>query len=136
MKFAVRFQGIIDVTDEPDLFDRLDGASQPTDAEVMEDHLDGVMDELLTLGAEDPAIDLEISTGRVTFTVTIDGQNPVAAIAQASGLFRTAIHAAGGCTPDWPNPDHDAWSLRLLDVQSSEVTTEAEPVDEQDLVDA
>lgn len=114
MKFAVRFQGVIEVTpDEPGV--ELDSHA------VMEEHLDGVMEELFNLGAEDPAIDLELSTGLVLFTVAISAQSPVAAVAQASGLFRTAIHASGGSTPDWPHPESEAWGLRLLDVHSSEL---------------
>ena len=132
MKFAVTFTGRLKITtDDEELDASLD---VPT---AMADHLDGVMDELLTLAAEDPRIDLEVTTGSVDLSVVIDAPNPVIAVTYASGLLRSAIHAAGGYTPDWPTEQTDAWEIRLIDVRSSEVLPT--PIDETSpaqLVDA
>lgn len=88
---------------------------------VIEDHLDAVMQELIELGAEDPSIELDLTTNSVTFSVLVSARQPIGAAAQASGLVRTAIHAAGGETPDWPNVDSDAWSVTLVSVRSEPV---------------
>lgn len=114
MKFAVTMEGRIVVTGAPGEAD-----------EIIERHLDDVMDELLSLGAEDPSIDVHVTTGNVRFDLVVAASNPIGAIPQASGLLRTAIHAAHGCTPDWPNEDHPAWSIQLVDVRSSEIRAEA-----------
>lgn len=87
----------------------------------VEAHLDEVMSELLALDAEDPSIDVDLSERRVTLAVTVDAPNPLEAIDKASGFIRTAIHAAGGATPDWPAPDAGAWGIRLVRVQSGEL---------------
>lgn len=85
---------------------------------VVEQHLDMVMDELCTLGAVDPDIALDLGDYTVTLTATINAPNPVAAVQEASTLFRTAIHAAGGATPDWPDAFAEAWAIRLTSVQA------------------
>lgn len=113
MRFSVSMVGRIEVTGVP-------GEA----AGIIEQHLDDVMDELLSLGTEDPSIDVHLPTGEVEFVLIVEASNPISAIPQGSGLLRTAIHAAGGCTPDWPNEDHPAWSIQLVDVRSSELPAE------------
>lgn len=118
MKFTVRLQGSIDVTtdDEP--------VSDAERCSMIEAHLDDVMDELLTLAADDPTIDVDLSTRHVSLALVVEAKNPVGATAQASGLFRTAIHAAGGHTPDWPNEDNPSWGVRLMDLRATPVNAE------------
>jgi len=99
---------------------------------LIEAHLDGVMDELLNLGAQDPDIELDLSTASVAFAVIVTAANPLGAASQASGLLRSAIHTAGGGTPDWPTPPHDAWAIQLLKV-SSEVVTSGEGCEDEPL---
>ncbi len=93
-----------------------DGTERPDEA--IERHLDLVMDELETLDARDPSISVDLADGEVTMSVVVEAANPVDAVGLASGLLRTAIHAAGGATPDWPEPFHEAWAIRLTGVQS------------------
>ncbi len=88
--------------------------------EVITERLDQVMDELMTLQA-DAGIDLELSSREVTFDVLVSAANPLSAVAQASSLLRTAVHAAGGGTPDWPGPDEEAWTITLVSVCSKPV---------------
>ena len=114
MNFSVEFQGRIEATtDEGDVIAPL---------EVIEHHLDNVMDELISLSASDPIIDADLVGGAVRFGLVVDVSNPLSAVEQASGTLRTAIHAAGGCTPDWPAVDAThAWGVRLVEVRSAKV---------------
>jgi hypothetical protein len=97
---------------------RATGDDLPDVDKLIESHLDDVMDELGSLGADDPGIELDLDRGEVTFSVLVGADNPVGAINQASTLLRTAIHAAKGATPDWPGPQEDCWYVRLLSVRS------------------
>jgi hypothetical protein len=113
------------------------GGSAPTAEEVgnaIETHLDAVMEELLHLGAEDTTIDLDLSRQVIEFAVQVSAVNPLGAAAQASGLLRSAIHAAGGATPDWPDPDDEtAWQIQLVSVHSELVEAdEPEPHHDDD----
>lgn len=123
MRFVVELVGVVDVTGDED---------GPLNAAAMIDaHLDAVMDELVNLGAADPAIELDMSCRQVTMAVMVEAANPFGATSQASGLIRTAIHTAHGATPDWPEPTDEAWSVRILSLRSDPVTepTEAhEPI--------
>lgn len=116
MQFIVKLDGTIQVT-------ATDGAA--LDDKLVRDaidaHLDDVMNELLVLGAEDPAINVDFGTRHVTLEVLVEAKNPVGATALASGILRTAIHAAGGHTPDWPNEDESVWSVSLLDISATAV---------------
>ncbi|MGH9017255.1 MAG: hypothetical protein ACRDY1_05860 [Acidimicrobiales bacterium] len=88
--------------------------------ELVESHLDDVMDELDNLGTVDPSIELDLTKThpQVTFQVLVTAANPLGAASQASGLLRTAIHAANGATPDWPGPQDERWYVRLLSMRS------------------
>jgi hypothetical protein len=114
VRFGVTLDGTISV-----------GPTASADADALvESHLDTVMDELMTLNASDADIALDSTDGyHVAFSVVVTASNPIAAVDEASGLIRSAIHAAGGNTPDWPNPHDDAWAVRLIGVRSSELVT-------------
>lgn len=99
----------------------LEGAIVANTDDELEMHLDEVMAQLLTLDAEDASIDLDLAAQRVNLALTVDAGNPLEAIAQASGFIRTAIHAAGGATPDWPPADAGVWAIRLIGVRSGEL---------------
>jgi hypothetical protein len=80
----------------------------------LSDHLDQVMEELVTLEAIDPAIDATLGRGFVQITVEVEAPSPEAGAKEGLDLLRTAIHAAGGATPDWPNEvklDKDKWGI-------------------------
>jgi hypothetical protein len=114
MQYVVKYEATINVA-------AVDGT--PFDEQAIrvaiEEHLDDVMEELLVLGAGDPAISGDMAQRTVTMEVLVDAKSPVAATAQASGLLRTAIHAAGGHTPDWPNEDASVWSVELMDISAT-----------------
>lgn len=116
MQFIVKYDGTINVTTDG-------GAALDADAvkAAVDSHLDDVMEELLVLGAEDPSISVDFGTCHVELEVLVEAKNPVGATALASGLLRTAIHAAGGHTPDWPNELASAWSVSLLDIHATAV---------------
>lgn len=76
---------------------RLEGS----DPDRLEAALDKVMEELVRLGVEDPAIGGTLTTGEVEITITVDAESPEEAMPKAMGTLRAAIHAAGVSTPDW-----------------------------------
>jgi hypothetical protein len=117
LRFVVSLVGRISVLDDA-------GQEVLTDADqVIEEHLDQVMEELDNLGAPDPSIELD--GDRVEFTVMVAATNPLGAVSQASGLLRTAIHAAKGATPDWPTSAEDgAWAVQLVSVSSVPVESD------------
>ncbi len=84
----------------------------------IEAHLDRIMEGLLELRAQDPGIEATLSDGSVFIHVMVGAPNPLDAINQASGFIRSAVHAAGGATPDWPDAHHGAWSMQLLGVSA------------------
>jgi hypothetical protein len=126
MHFKVALTGNVFVVD-------LDGNPVADDEHVIEAHLDQVMDELLDLDAQDPSIDLDrAASNEVAFSVLVEAVNPLDAVNEASGLLRTAIHAASGATPDWPGPSDKEWAVTLVSV-----STELIPVsDDEELVGA
>jgi hypothetical protein len=83
--------------------------------EQNEASLDRVMDELLRLGAENPAIGGAMQTGEVEISVTVDAASPEDAVPMALTTIRTAIHAAEGHTPDWPRLDERALKASILE---------------------
>ncbi len=101
------------------------GSATVTDIDAaVEAHLDQVMEELVALNAADADIELDATDGyQVAFSVVVDAPNPIEAIPEASGLIRSAIHAAGGNTPDWPDAHDDAWAVRLIKVRSAELVS-------------
>lgn len=97
------------------------GEAVPNEDELIECHLDEVMDELLALDALDPAIDLDLERKAATFAVAVEASDPLEAANNASGFIRSAIHAAKGSTPDWPGPTHNAWSVQILSLSADPV---------------
>ncbi|MCM3822463.1 hypothetical protein ACP4TB_29780 [Streptomyces sp. DR3-1] len=74
--------------------------------ELLEEHLDCVADELMTLEecnehVHDTSIGAELATGSVEIELMVDGRGPKA-LQLAESVVRAAIHAAGGHTP-WDN---------------------------------
>ncbi len=66
------------------------------------------------------------------FSVLVEAANPLEAAAEASDILRSAIHEAGGETPDWPGVPHEAWSVRLVSVRSDLVSEEESEDSEED----
>ena len=117
MRFVVRLCGRIVVRNE-------DGTVMTDPADTIERHLDDVMDQLIELGAQDPSI--ELSEDLVEFSVLVNANDPLLAIPAAGGVLRTAIHAAHGGTPDWPDAaNHLAWSVSLVSAAADPVESAA-----------
>ncbi|MGV1034326.1 MAG: hypothetical protein ACOYBP_03780 [Microbacteriaceae bacterium] len=77
-----------------------------TGADDLDAHTDAVMEELLVLedGAlTDSDVSSELSSQMVVISMTATAADFDGAIALADAAIRTAIHAAGGHTPDWRN---------------------------------
>jgi hypothetical protein len=76
-----------------------DSAGQP---EVRRAFYSRVMDEIARLDADTPDLEGDLA-GTVRLSVGMDPDGDFArAICDVMGTFRTAIHAAGAATPDWP----------------------------------
>ena len=107
MNFVVTFEGSITVRDS--------GTEKSVPVgDLIASHLDAVMDEFYKIDAQDPEIDLDLGSRRVKLSVLVSATNPDGAIRSASPQIRSAIHGAGGSTPDWLNADDRAWSVRQV----------------------
>lgn len=115
MHFVVSFVGTIAVRDN-------DGNTPSNIAEVLDAHLTEVMERFIEISAIDPDIELDMTTCGVRLAILVEAEDPDKAIFTGSPIIRTAIHAAGGSTPNWPDADNKAWSVE-------EVTLSAQPVE-------
>ena len=114
MHFVITLVGTISVTDS--------NGREPQNAdELIEAHLDAVMEEFLKIEATDP--DIELDHNRVKFAILVEASDPDDAIRIASPIVRSAIHGAGGSTPDWPDSNDHAWAVEqtTLSVQVAEL---------------
>lgn len=116
MHYVVTMSGTIAVTDD-------DGQRRVTiDAEALiEQHLEAVMVALESMDVQDPDIELDLTDCSVRVAVLVETTDPDHAIATASPLMRKAITVADGSTPDWPDSDHRAWSVRRVSLSASPV---------------
>jgi hypothetical protein len=64
--------------------------------------LDQVMEELIRLGVEDPAIGGSMTSGGIEISLTMDAESPEEAIPKGAATVRSAVHAAQVATPNWP----------------------------------
>ena len=79
--------------------------------QVLEEQLDEVMECLATLGMLDPFLDADFSTPdgvTVQIEFSLEADNDIDALAQASSSLRSAIHSVGGATPNWD----EQWIVR------------------------
>ena len=70
----------------------------------LDEHTDRVMEELLAIEDDqltDSAVGVDLGTGHVEIEVTARARTFEDALTVADGAMRTAIHAAGGATPNW-----------------------------------
>lgn len=71
-----------------------------------EPRLDPLMNALLDLeeadkAVTDPDLAANLSTGRVDVQMTVDADDPAAAMVKALATVRAAIHSIGDATPGW-----------------------------------
>lgn len=84
-------------------------------------HLDTVMAELVALGTTDPAVGADAEARIVEIELVAESVDLLDAIRDALADIRTAIHAAGGSTPDWES---------LLPVDGTQPLVDVDPVSE------
>jgi hypothetical protein len=69
----------------------------------LEQFLDRVMEDLLTLdNVEDSTLTAALARGRFSIMLTVDADLPEHAAVIGMAAIRSAFHAAGASTPDWP----------------------------------
>ena len=85
---------------------------EPKERDAERFHAEGerLMDELLKLEQctpemLDPAVSTEYDRDVVLVELVVVGKPYVGALDTALAVVRTAIHAIGGGTPDWPSPE-------------------------------
>jgi len=105
--YVVSLEGTIAVYDR-------EGSTPANANEILEAHLDAVMDELVRLDAGDPDIELDLSDCRVRFAILVEADDEAPAVGKASPTLRSAIHAAGGSTPGRPETDQPAWGIERV----------------------
>jgi hypothetical protein len=96
-----------------------------SDTDQLDAHLDQVMEELLRLGAADPSINATLATGAVEVSIAVDAPTFEKAAETGLATLRTAVHAAGGATPDWPTelpPQRWGIALEETSVRRTELT--------------
>lgn len=77
-----------------------------TDPAAFGVRLDPLMEALLRLEAADPAIEdpelaADLGTWSLDVQMTVEAEDPAAAMVKALAALRAAIHAIGGATPAW-----------------------------------
>jgi hypothetical protein len=85
------------------------------DLSDLEQLLDAVMEELIKLRVTDPSIGGALSDGDIEFSVAVEDETLEDATTSAFGTIRTAIHAAGGGTPGWPEFRGEGVKVQLVD---------------------
>jgi len=96
------------------------------DLEGFHGHGESVMEELLKLEAcNDDFTDSTVSTDATRQQITIElyffTDSTVTAVQRAFHLMRTAVHASGGSTPNWPDLDTDTLAEALSGADGAEV---------------
>lgn len=71
------------------------------DPAQFEAHLDQVLEELERLDVEDGDYGGSLRTGRVLFSFLVEADSVEESQSMGNAMVRTAIHAAGGHTPQW-----------------------------------
>lgn len=111
MKYAVTVQGHATV---------IDAGPDTDEAQLLEEHLDQVVDELMTLeeGDErlsDADLSASLAVGDVELSIVVEAANTDEANQIGAGTIRCAIHAAGGATPGWDNAQASTWALDVAE---------------------
>ena len=82
--------------------------TEAEDRDSLVAQVDGVMQALLDLEGvdrrlSDSNVSLDLGEMRVVIEVDVAGDDYQECVSHALGAIRTAIHAAGGATPQWPS---------------------------------
>jgi len=89
-------------------FSVLDHHGQPLPPDLLHAHGAKLMDALLNLETcnhdmQDPATASDADAGQITVEMLLVAHDPAELAKRALIICRTAIHAIGGRTPDWPS---------------------------------
>jgi hypothetical protein len=71
------------------------GEARPILADVLEAHLDGVMEELVKLRAEDATVAGTMAKGQVEISVVVHAPDLESALERAQAVVRSALESAG-----------------------------------------
>lgn len=109
MRYAVSVLGHAEVTSAGPDADKV---------QLLEDHLDEVMNQLVTLEEgdgriTDPDISASLADGDVEISVVVEAENTDEAAKIGNGAIRCAVHAAGGHTPGWEEIPTAMWELEV-----------------------
>jgi hypothetical protein len=85
------------------------------DLSSLEEQLDRVMEELVGIGVVDPSIGAALPDGNIEISLSAEGPTLEAALQRAFADIRTAIHAAEGATPNWPEVTGQGVTAQLVD---------------------
>jgi hypothetical protein len=90
--------------------------------EDVHDHGQRVMEELLHLedcnsDFTDSAVSTDAAANTIRIELLILHADPTTALKRALDLIRTAAHAAGGATPDWPTVSDLPNQVRIAKAQ-------------------
>ena len=81
----------------------------------LEQMLDRMMAELVALRAIDPSIGGTLTDGEIEFGLAVEAETLEKALLSAFGTIRSAIHAAEGATPGWPEFRDEGVTAQLVD---------------------
>jgi hypothetical protein len=85
-----------------ELRSRVHTGTGAVDVEVLETHLEELMDVLMDEpGAIDPDLTATLTTGQVIISMAIDAESDGEALERALVIARSAVHKTGGFTPKW-----------------------------------
>jgi hypothetical protein len=85
------------------------------DLSSLEAQLDRVMEELVRLHAIDPSIGATLADGDIEITLSVEADGLEEAVQSTFATIRTAIHAAEGATPNWPEFRGEGVTAQLVD---------------------
>lgn len=81
-------------------------------ADELESHLEAVLDELMeNRDAIDPTLSATLTKGDFVIEFEVGADTFQEAQDKILLLVRSAIHAAGGATPDWPASTTSKWEI-------------------------
>jgi len=97
MELEITYEGRLTV--EPDY----EGEVVDPGSEIAQ-AFDLTMQELLKLDVIDPSVSGSVTTGEITMSCIVESSTWDEAVTRVDSAFRSALHAAGVCTPTWPDP--------------------------------
>ena len=103
--------------------------SETNDTLSVREFYESVMDKLALLEVLSPSLCGELSTGAVAINLQLEAGSIDEVVTRGMGALRTAIHASGGSTVDWPckggeevdGEGLNAWPVRFVGTRQERV---------------